>query len=91
MSRFRWNVLSLWVALAWAGPTFAAEELKQLLDRLLTAPTIETTLGFTAKVLVPLFAFSQPKVGEKGGMENSVIQRINPRANYRGSVIGDAY
>jgi len=36
-----WRILfSLWVGLSWASPAFATEELKELLDRLLAAPTI---------------------------------------------------
>ena len=34
-------------------PVHAEEELTQLLDRLLAAPHIDATEGFTAKVLVP--------------------------------------
>lgn len=157
MSRLWWYVASWCVSLAWAAPTFAVEELQQLLERLMTTPTIQTTSGFTAKVIVPpgqmydplvmhlheeevwlnddgkeegdkgsrllsidkqgkvsalvdankmlpisagfdiapdefgkfggqIFALSQPKVGDKGGMENYVIQRINPRDNYAVSI-----
>jgi len=60
MSRFWWNVWSLWFVVDWSVPTFAAEELEQLLDRLLTAPTIETTSGFTANILVPPGSFYDP-------------------------------
>jgi len=60
MSRFWWNVLSLWVSLMWVTPTFAAEELKQLLDRLLAVPTLQTTSGFTAQVFAPPGSFYDP-------------------------------
>lgn len=33
-----------------------------------------------------VFALSQPKIGDKGGMENYVIQRIEPRNNYAVSI-----
>lgn len=33
-----------------------------------------------------VFALSQPKVGEKGGLENYVIQRIDPKNNYAVSI-----
>ena len=33
-----------------------------------------------------VFALSQPKVGEKGGQENYVIQRIDPRNNFAVSI-----
>ncbi len=33
-----------------------------------------------------IFALSQPKIGDKGGLENYVIQRIDPRDNYAVSV-----
>ena len=33
-----------------------------------------------------VFALSQPKTGDKGGMQNYVIQRIDPKANYAVSV-----
>ena len=33
-----------------------------------------------------IFALSQPKVGEKGGLENYVIQRIDPHHNYAVSI-----
>ena len=33
-----------------------------------------------------IFALSQPKVGDKGGLENYVIQRIDPQNNYAVSI-----
>ncbi|MEC9248888.1 MAG: hypothetical protein VX986_07695, partial [Pseudomonadota bacterium] len=33
-----------------------------------------------------IFALSQPKIGEKGGLENYVIQRINPKENFAVSI-----
>ena len=60
MAWLRWNAFSLLVSLTWGAPAFAAEELKQLLDRLLATPTIQTASGFTAKVLVPPGSFYDP-------------------------------
>lgn len=60
MFRLWWNVVSVWASLLWVTPTFAAEELKQLLDQLLAVPTIQTTSGYTAKVLVPPGSFYDP-------------------------------
>jgi hypothetical protein len=42
------------------APGYAQEELKQLVDRLLAPPKIETRAGFTAKVLVPPGQFYDP-------------------------------
>ena len=33
-----------------------------------------------------VFALSQPKIGDKGGLENYVIQRLDPRDNYAVSI-----
>jgi hypothetical protein len=60
MVRLWWNVFSLWTALTWITPVFAAEELKHLLDRLLASPTIQTATGFAATVLVPPGSFYDP-------------------------------
>ena len=60
MSRLWWSLFSLWAGLTWASSAFAAEELKELLDRLLALPTIQTTTGFTAKVFVPPGSFYDP-------------------------------
>ena len=60
MPRLWRNVIWLWVGLICVAPAFAAEELKQLLDRLLAVPTIQTAAGFTAKVLVPPGSFYDP-------------------------------
>ena len=48
-----WNLVGLLVSLTWAAPSFAAEELNQLLARLLAVPTIQTEAGFSASVLIP--------------------------------------
>lgn len=53
MARLWRNIFSLWFALTWISPTCSAEELQQLLDRLLALPTIQTASGFTATMLVP--------------------------------------
>lgn len=42
------------------APGYAQEELKQLVDRLLAPPKVETQAGFTAKVLVPPGQFYDP-------------------------------
>ena len=47
MSRLWWNLFSLWVGLTWTASAFAAEELKDLLDRLLAVPTIQTLYQMT--------------------------------------------
>lgn len=60
MFRLWWNVFSLWVALIWVAPALAAEEIKQLLNRLLATPTIQTAPGFTATVLVAPGSFYDP-------------------------------
>jgi hypothetical protein len=60
MSYLGWIILSVWVSLMWSAPVFAAEELKQLLKQLLTAPTIQTASGFTSKVVVPPGSFYDP-------------------------------
>jgi hypothetical protein len=46
-------LFSVWISLAGVAPAFAAEELKQLLKKLMTVPTVQTASGFTAKVFVP--------------------------------------
>ena len=60
MSYLSWIVFSVWVNLLWLAPAFAAEELKQLLKQLMAVPTIQTTSGFTSKVLVPPGSFYDP-------------------------------
>lgn len=53
MSRLCRNLLGLSLSLTWAAPSFAAEELNQLLARLLAVPTIKTEAGFSVSVLIP--------------------------------------
>lgn len=56
-----WRVLGgLCIGTAIVSPGYAEEELKQLVDRLLAPPKIETQAGFTAKVLVPPGQFYDP-------------------------------
>jgi hypothetical protein len=53
MSQLWRSLLGVWVSFTWAVPICAAEEIEQLLDRLLAVPTIQTEAGFTATVLIP--------------------------------------
>ena len=41
-------------------PSFAAEEVKGLLDRLMAAPTIEAEAGFNAEMFIPPGEFYDP-------------------------------
>ena len=54
------SIFGLLVGLTWTSVAFAAEELKELLDRLLALPTIQTATGFTSTVLVPPGSFYDP-------------------------------
>src|SRR4029453_15981094 len=60
MSRLWWKVFCVVLALGWTVPSFAADELKQLLQQLMAVPKIETAAGVTAKVLVPPGSFYDP-------------------------------
>jgi hypothetical protein len=53
-------VFCVGLALGWTVPSFAADELKQLLQQLMAVPKIETAAGVTAKVLVPPGSFYDP-------------------------------
>ncbi|MGH7964867.1 MAG: hypothetical protein ACRERD_24145, partial [Candidatus Binatia bacterium] len=66
-----WRVLvGLGVGTAIVAPSYAEDELKQLVDRLLAPPKIEAQAGFTAKVLVPPGQFYDPLfvVARDGGL-----------------------
>lgn len=60
MSRLWWNVCCGVLALGWTPPSFAADELTQLLKQLMAVPKIETAPGVTAKILVPPGSFYDP-------------------------------
>lgn len=60
MSRLWRSVLGLLVGFLWSAPASAEEELKQLLDRLLAAPAIQTAPGLTAAAFVPPGGFYDP-------------------------------